>query len=84
MIVPSFVPQSVGFVEDTFVIAGADGDDNTIGLFAQGVKQEPSVFLTTTMYDPSDKLENVLLLDQESPPSIENSMLPTKVAPMDI
>ena len=75
VIVPSTSPQLVGLVEATFVMLGADGDVRMIGLFASGVSQEPSVFLTNTLYVPSPRLEKVFEDCQLMPPSIEYSML---------
>ena len=73
VIVPSATPQSVGFVDDTFVMLGALGIDKLIGLVFQGVLQEPSVFLTNTLNVPAPKPLKVPVGCQFVPPSIEYS-----------
>ena len=71
VIVPSVTPQSVGFVDATFEMLGADGEVRTIGLLASAVTQEPSAFLTNTLYVPSPNPVNVFEVSQLIPPSIE-------------
>ena len=83
VIEPSATLQSVGSVKATFVIEGALGTLKMIELPEYGVLQEPSVFLTNTLYVPAPNPENVLDTCQFVPPSIEYSRV-TPVAVMTI
>ena len=73
VIVPSKAPQSVGSLEETFVILGALGTVKMTGLFAYNTSQEPSVFLTDMLNVPAPKLLKIFDTCQLMPPSIEYS-----------
>ena len=66
-ICPSLTPQLEGPDEVTELILGAVGAVSSTGLLSKGVTQEPSLFLTATLYIPGERLLKVFEVCQFKP-----------------